>query len=223
MHEVTMQTEFWEERWRAGQIGFHLPRVHRFLPRFYPVLQVPEGGRMLIPLCGKSLDMRWLVEQGAEVLGVELSALAVAAFFAEQRLTAQRGRVGALESWQAGPITLLQGDLFALTREDVGPLAAIYDRAALVALPSEMRPRYAAKLAELLPVGGRLLLTSYVYRQAEMAGPPFEVPLSKIKLLFGGAFSIEVLHAEDALELHPGLKDRGLSVLREFCCLLQRA
>jgi thiopurine S-methyltransferase len=217
-----MQTEFWEECWREGRIGFHQQQVHRFLPRFYPALQVPDGGRILIPLCGKSLDMLWLAEQGAEVVGVELSALAVAAFFSEQELVAQREHCGALEAWQAGAITLLQGDLFALTREDVGPLAAIYDRAALVALPPELRPRYAAKLAELLPVGGRLLLTSYIYRQADMAGPPFEMPLSEIKLLFGGAFSIEVLHDEDALELHPGLKDRGLSVLREFCCLLQR-
>jgi thiopurine S-methyltransferase len=217
-----MQTEFWEERWREGRIGFHQQQVHRFLARFYPALQVPEGGRVLIPLCGKSLDLLWLAEQGAEVVGVELSELAVAAFFAEQGLVAQRGTCGALESWQQGSITLLQGDLFTLTRGDVGPLAAIYDSAALVALPPEMHPRYAAKLAGLLPVGGRLLLTSYVYRQAEMAGPPFEVPLSEIKQLFGGAFSIELLHDEDALDLNPGLKDRGLTVLREFCCLLQR-
>jgi len=219
---MRMDAEFWQERWQAGEIGFHQKQVHRFLPEQLTKLKLAPGGRVLVPLCGKSLDLVWLAGQGFEVVGVELSRLAVEAFFTEQLLAPQRTSRGPFEIWQQGSIKLLAGDLFDLTTEECGPLAAVYDRAALVALPQEMRPRYAAKLAELLPGGGKLLLISYAYRQDEMAGPPFTVPFSEIKLLFGGAFDIELLHEEDALASHPGIQARGVSVLWEFCCRLTR-
>lgn len=217
-----MDVEFWEQRWQLGEIGFHQKQVHRFLVNLLSRLQLEPGVRVLVPLCGKSLDLVWLAEQGFEVVGVELSRLAVEAFFAEQQLDPQRSRRGPFEVWQQGRIELLEGDLFDVSVQTCGPFGAIYDRAALVALPEELRPRYAAKLAELLPSGGELLLVSYAYRQEEMTGPPFTVPFSEIRQLFGGAFRVELLHDEDALALHPGLQERGVSVLREFCCRLTR-
>lgn len=217
-----MDVEFWHQRWQLGEIGFHQKQVHRFLLEQLAKLHLEPGDRLLVPLCGKSLDLTWLAGQGFEVVGVELSRLAIEAFFAEQQLEPQRSSRGPFEVWRSGRIELLEGDLFDLTLQSCGPLQAIYDRAALVALPEELRPRYAAKLAELLSPGGELLLTSYAYRQDEMVGPPFTVPFSEIKLLFGGAFAIELLHEEDALALHPGLQARGVSVLWEFCCRLTR-
>jgi len=217
-----MDAAYWQQRWQEGEIGFHQKQVHRFLLAQLAKHSLEPGDRILVPLCGKSLDLAWLAAQGFEVVGVELSRLAVEAFFAEQQLAPQRTSRGPFEVWQQGRIELLEGDLFDLTVLTCGPFKAVYDRAALVALPEELRPRYAAKLAELLPSGGELLLVSYAYRQDEMTGPPFTVPLSEIKLLFGGAFRIEVLHDEDALALYPRFQERGLSVLREFCCRLTR-
>lgn len=217
-----MEPEFWKDCWREGRIGFHQPRVHRFLSRFFPELGLEPGAEVLVPLCGKSLDLLWLAEQGYAVTGVELEAAAVAAFFAEHRLAAEVSRHGPFELWQAGLIRILCGDLMQLTPKLAGPFRAVYDRAALIALPEPMRPRYAAKLAELLPTGGELLLISYAYRQAELAGPPFSVPRSELKRLFSGAFSCSLLHEEEALDQHPGLQAAGLSTLHEFCCRLRR-
>jgi len=142
-----MDAEFWQQRWQLGEIGFHQNQVHRFLLEQLAKLHLEPDDRILVPLCGKSLDLAWLAEQGFEVVGVELSRLAIEAFFTEQQLNPQRTQRGPFEVWRQGCIELLEGDLFDLTPQNCGPLQAIYDRAALVALPEELRPRYAAKLA----------------------------------------------------------------------------
>jgi len=217
-----MDADFWAERWEKKEIGFHRKQVHPLLIEHWPTLAVPPQGEVFVPLCGKSLDMAWLAEQGHTVSGIELSAIALEEFFAGQQLTAESSPDAGLTCWQAGPYRLWQGDLFALRPEQLQGVAAVYDRAALVALPPAMRPEYARKLAGLLPFAAPLLLISYDYPQHERPGPPFSVPLAEIEELFGERFSIERLADHDALEEHPGLQSQGVSRLREFVCLLTR-
>ena len=81
-----MDADFWHARWQENRIGFHLPETHHLLVRYWPVLQTVPGERILVPLCGKSLDMLWLLEQGCRVTGIEISRIAVEAFFAENRI-----------------------------------------------------------------------------------------------------------------------------------------
>ena len=82
-----MQPEFWHDRWQRNQIGFHQEQVNPCLERLWPQLELPRGARVLVPLCGKSLDLSWLAASGFEVLGVELSQTAVEQFFSEQRVS----------------------------------------------------------------------------------------------------------------------------------------
>ena len=78
-----MHAEFWQARWARSEIGFHLSEVNPYLQRYWPALGLPEGARVLVPLCGKSLDLAWLVGQGYQVVGVELAPRAVEDFFTE--------------------------------------------------------------------------------------------------------------------------------------------
>jgi len=217
-----MEPEFWAERWEKGETGFHRKKVHPQLVRYFQNLQMSAGERIFVPLCGKSLDMLWLAEQGLEVVGVELSELGLNDFFSQAGLFPNRYSRGQYEVWQAGRFELLQGDFFALSRADLGRVRHVYDRAALVALPPQMRPDYAARIAALLPAGGRLLLISYDYLQQQMEGPPFAVPLAEVEQLFASTFRLELLADEDTLAWHPGLQARGVTELREFTCLLER-
>lgn len=146
-----MQPEFWHKKWAANQIGFHLPQVNPHLKRFWPALSLEEGTRVLVPLCGKSLDLLWLAHQGHEVLGVELSEKAIEEFFSEHGFDPAISEQGPFKVYRAGSIELWCGDFFELTAGDVADCSALYDRAALIALPAEMRERYAAHLKRILP------------------------------------------------------------------------
>jgi thiopurine S-methyltransferase len=216
-----MNHKFWHERWQTNDIGFHKDDVHHYLTRYYSHLK-NQTGPVFVPLCGKSYDLLWLREQGREVIGVELSKVALDDFFRESELSVQVDQLCPFQRHRTAGMTLYQGDFFALTPAELNGVHTIYDRAALVALPPQMRPDYARKLTELLPVGGQILLISYQYDQTETFGPPFSVPPQEIEELFGLNFSLERLVENDVLKSHQGLQKRGVTALTEYAWLLTR-
>jgi thiopurine S-methyltransferase len=213
---------FWIERWEKGEIGFHRDDVHDFLPRHWPTLGVGKGEGVLVPLCGKSRDMVWLAAAGHKIVGVELSPLAVDDFFREQGLEADTKTVGPFVVRTAGPFTIWCGDFFELPQDAMRGVTAAYDRAALVALPSTLQPRYAETLARLLPVGAPTLLVSLWYPEGEIAGPPFSTPLAQVATLFGGTHTIGIAESRDGLSESQNLKDRGVTSLDETAYILRR-
>lgn len=217
-----MDPQFWHERWQLNEIGFHQNQAHAWLMDFWPGLNL-QSGTVLVPLCGKSLDMVWLRQQGHQVLGVELSPLAVSSFFEEQGLAYTVQTVDGFQAYRAEGIDILCGDFFALTASHLENVSAVYDRAALVALPEAMQARYAETLLRLLPQRPPILLVTFAYDPAEMQGPPFSVPRGRVEQLFGSCYAIEELAKVDALALQPGLRARGLTGLHESLYYLRAA
>ncbi len=217
-----MHHDFWHERWQRGQIGFHQGEVNPWLQRFWPSLKVPAEGRVFVPLCGKSQDMAWLRQQGHGVVGVEISEIAVRNFFAELGLAPEKRETDGYVSYEAAGYQLLCGDFFALKMEMLGAFAAIYDRASLIALPSDMRQRYAAKMLRLAPSGMQTLLVAFEYPQHEMEGPPFSVNEAEIALLYAASAKIALLHDADILEQEPRFRAKGVTRLHEKIYLLTR-
>jgi thiopurine S-methyltransferase len=209
-----MEPEFWHQRWESNQIAFHEGQVNAYLARHYADLKLAPGQTVFVPLCGKSVDLRWLADRGAHVLGVELSPIAVESFFGEQGLTPRTHKDGAFTVWESGPIRLLCGDFFALTPADLTGVQAVYDRAALIALPPERRVEYVEHLDRLVPGTRRTLLVTLEYPQEQMQGPPFSVSEHEVHTLFGGA-SIERLGAQDVLADNPRFREKGLTRLLE--------
>ena len=209
-----MEPEFWHQRWQSNQIGFHESQVNGYLAGHYADLKVAAGQTVFVPLCGKSVDIRWLADRGAHVLGVELSPIAVENFFREQGLTPRTCKAGAFTIWESGPIRLLCGDFFSLAPEDLAGVHVVYDRAALIALPPGGRVDYVAHLDRLLPGARRTLLVTLEYLQEQMRGPPFSVAEQEVRSLFGGA-RIERLGAQDVLADTPRFREKGLTQLLE--------
>ncbi|UIN54870.1 MULTISPECIES: thiopurine S-methyltransferase [Pseudomonas] len=193
-----MQPEFWHKKWESNQIGFHQRQVNPYLQRHWPDLAIPAQARVLVPLCGKSLDLLWLAGRGYQVLGVELSEKAVEDFFLEQQLQPQVSEQGDFKIYRAGAIELWCGDFFLLTAADVAGCTALYDRAAVIALPPSMRERYAAHLQGLLPACRGLLVT-LDYDQSQMPGPPFSVDDAEVQRLLGRVWRVEMLEEQDVL------------------------
>jgi len=180
----SVQHEFWHEKWRANSLGFHQQEVHPLLKKHWADLSLAKDSRVLLPLCGKSNDLLWLEQLGHPVLGVELSQVAVDAFFAENALSARQKEQAAGKCYRAGGIELLCGDFLAMDRTLVGAVDAVFDRAALVALPEKMRLDYADKIRELLRPGASILLITVHYEASEINPPPFIVTEQEIKRLY---------------------------------------
>lgn len=215
-----MDEKFWIERWQKGETGFHQAQGNDLLRQHWHALGLNASrSTVFVPLCGKSVDMVWLAGQGHRVVGSELSSLAVADFFRAQGLTPQVRHENAFEIHTVDPITIWLGDFFALPEAAVQDAAAVYDRAALVAMPPAMQAAYVAKLQDLAGAA-RILLVSLDYPADQIAGPPFATPESQVRALFGPTHEVAVLAVRDGLAASPALKDRGLSWLEEATYLL---
>ena len=215
-----MKKEFWLERWQKQEIGFHQDEINPYLSQYWPALNLATRSEVFVPMCGKSRDMLWLREQGHSVLGVELSKIAVSAFFAENGYTPSYVHTGKFDSCSANEISLLCGDFFDMTPANVEQVTAVYDRASLVALPVEMRERYAKHLFGILPPATQILLVTFDYRQAEMQGPPFAVSPDEVRSLYRQAADIRMLAQLDVLQENQHFKSRGLTGLQENIFLL---
>lgn len=208
-----MDADFWLQRWQEGQIGFHRSDVMPLLEKHWPSLQLPAGSRVLVPLCGKSLDMHWLAAQGHRVLGVELSPLAVTQFFDEAGLAPVRRTSRYGEHFSAGPVEIILGDAFGLDPALLAEVAGVYDRAALIALPPDLRLRYRDTVYASLPAGCQGLLITLEYPQAEKAGPPFSVEQAEVDALFAAPWRHSLLERRDILDQEPRFREEGMSAL----------
>lgn len=217
-----MHEDFWQARWTRNEIGFHQAEVNPYLRRHWPTLGLAPGSRVLVPLCGKTLDLAWLAGEGFAVLGIELAERAVRDFFDEQRLEPQVAREGAFTVYRAGLVEIRCGDFFALTAADVADCRGFYDRAALIALPSAMRERYVAHLSAILPSACRGLLVTLDYDQARMDGPPFAVPDHEVQRLLAHDWRLQLLEAPDVLKENWKFLQRGLERLEERVYRLAR-
>jgi len=213
-----MESVFWHNLWENNLTGFHLDDVNPLLRENWSVLNLPAGSRVFVPLCGKSLDLIWLAEEGYQVVAVELSALAAEAFFSENRLNVERQQVGNLELWQSDKIGLFCVDFFDLTAEILGHVDAFFDRASLISFPPAIRPDYAAQMAELTQSAPKLLVT-LEYDQSRMDGPPFSVSEGEVRALYQSKYQVKQLTAQDVLGDNVKFREKVLDFMNE--CIYQ--
>lgn len=215
-----MDETFWQNRWQDNVIPFHRVDINHYLEKYFDRLALDDGDEVLVPLCGKSVDMRWLTRRGCRVTGVELSDIAVRDFFQEQGITAVEGKDGAFQVLEGEGIRLLCGDFFALDTVHTAGVAAVYDRAALIALPHEMRARYVDHLLSLLVPDVPILLLTFEYPSHEIDGPPFSVDESEVRALYSSRRRVTRLESIDRLADEARLAERGLTRLEEHAFLL---
>jgi thiopurine S-methyltransferase len=205
-----MDPDYWLDRWQKNRIGFHRADANPRLVEHHQVLG--EAIRVLVPLCGKSADLEWLVVNGFEVIGIELSELAAQAFFAERGITPERREQGSFIAYQHGNVTILVGDFFAANSAELGSFDGVYDRAAMIALPEELRARYAAHVRTLLTPKAKLLLVTLHFDAP--GGPPFSVSPDEVRSSYAGARVTELASVDGSADA-PGPVERGASFVHE--------
>lgn len=209
-----MDADFWHDKWRRGETGFHRPGANPLLTAWWKALEADPGSGVFVPLCGKSADMIWLRGAGHPVTGVELSRRALDAFVEEQSLNLAWSSDGRFATATGQGLTLYCGDYFGLEPRDLAGIGLVYDRAALIALPGPMRQRYVSHLRKLLPAGWRMLLVTLEYPPHEREGPPFSLGDDEVRRLFTDC-DVDLLLEEDVLGQNPSFASQGVSRLAE--------
>ncbi len=213
-----METEYWLKRWREGHTGWHREEVMPLLVQHWPALDVPRGARVLVPLCGKSLDMLWLAQQGMRVLGVDVSPIAAESFLAENQLYARTRSTAEGTHYEVtnvadGGIEITHGDVFELQPAVLAECAAFYDRAATIAMPGPMRRRLVEEVYMQLPAASPGLLITLDYPEEEMQGPPFSVDDAEVHRLFDSQWDVTRLEHRDILASQPSFSGQGVTAL----------
>lgn len=195
----------WEQYWREQRTDLNQQGVNPLLAHWWPSLHLPKGSRVLVPLCGKTQDMLWLVGKGYRVIGIELSPLAIRTFFDENDLGATKRRQGDLTRWGHGNLSILCGDVFAVTAADLGPIDAVYDHAALTAFPPDLRRSYVAHLRMITPQAQQLLVLTVEDAAPDDAPGQIQLVAQEIRTLYADQFAIELAEVLDMPGEDPNL------------------
>lgn len=187
-----MEHDYWAKRWTEGQIGFHEGLPNDLLGTHMERLETKTPLRILVPLAGKAVDLRWLADRGHEVVGVEFVPEAITSFFAELGVEPVKTQLGGLPASSGKGVTLVGADMFHVTAAALGTFDLIYDRAALVALEPATCARYVSVLESLLGPGGEVFLIAFAYDQSKAPGPPWSVDEATVRALHAG-HAIEIL------------------------------
>ena len=221
-----MEHSFWHDKWERMEIGFHLDEVNKMLLKYWPAAEIAKGQLVLVPLCGKSLDIIWLMNQGYYVVGIELSEVALDQLSEDIReqtgTELTKTRDGDRILYQGDGVLLIAGDFFAVSAADLQALtghsvAAVYDRAAIVALPAEMRQQYTRHLRQLSGDCVQLLIT-LDYDQQKRSGPPFAVTDQEVMDHYAAHCPVTVLESRELIDQEPRFREQGLDsfILRVY-------
>lgn len=216
-----MNRDFWLSKWNKGETGFHQDEINSYLKKYWPELGLEKGVNFFVPLCGKSRDMLWLVQEGHSVLGVEFSPMACEAFFTENKLAFEKKESKDYDLYCSDNVAIRCGDFFDLKAEDLKEVKGVYDRASLIALPPDMRERYSNHLKQHLPKGVPILLLTLSYPQGEMNGPPFPVTPDEVEKLYSDEYEIKEVLSREIIDEEPLFQSRGLTSLVERVFVLK--
>lgn len=210
-----MDASFWLQKWQKNELGFHKSEANPILVKYFPELALAQGSRVFVPLCGKTLDIAWLLSNGYRVAGAELIEIAIEQLFMELGVEPKISEAGEVRHYRAKNIDIFVGNIFDLSSKMLGSVDAIYDRAALVALPQDIRNRYTAHLTEITETAPQLLV-SYEYDQNLMKGPPFSISNQEVNQHYGDSYDLTFIQSTNVLG---GLK--GKCAAKENVWLLQ--
>ncbi len=221
--QVIMQHEFWRNAWAKDKQGWHQATANIHLQKYWEqFVNDMTSEKVFVPMCGQSIDMLWLNDNGHSVVGVELDQGSIERFFDKHQISHSRTSLGSLLTFGSDRLAIHTGDFFELTTSHLYGAQLVYDRASLIALPKHMRQDYANKLRQLLIEKSKILLITITYDEKEMSGPPFSVSDEEVFQLFENGFEVKKIASSSDPGLLGGLVKRGLSALTESVFFLEK-
>jgi len=165
----------WLKFWENNETNWHGDKITQELVEYFELFELEPRDKVFVPLCGKSLDMLYIMNQGFSVVGVEISEIGVRQFFSENNLAYKITKVDDFDLYSTENLEIYCGDFFALTSKHLNNVKSVFDRKSLIALEPEVRQKYVKHLNDIISLGARILLVTLQYPQYQMSGPPFSV------------------------------------------------
>ena len=216
------EKSFWEHRWNEGSTGWHINQVHPYLQQYHSLLKKSSPASLLVPLCGKSHDLVWLLQKGFSVTGIEYVQKASEQFFS-QVLNVEIPKSllkNKMIHYQYKSLHYVVGDFFNFISDTLFDF--IYDRAALIAIEPSLREKYVQKQSTLLKDNGKIFLITFECDYG--IGPPFSVSIEDIIKLYQPFFTIQVVEKKDIFHEPDSQRfiNQGASYLVEAVILLSK-
>ena len=212
----------WHSRWESNKIGWHADQVNQNLIEYFSKLNLVDGDKIFVPLCGKSVDMLYLLQRGLKVVGVEISEIAAKQFFSENKLEYSVSKADDLILYEGDGIQIFCGDFFTLKANHLEDVKAVYDRASLIALDKALRQKYVNHLNDIISKDVRVLLLTLNYPQHLRVDPPFAVSKAEVDLLYGGSFQCQELQNISDIENEPMFLLQGVDFVKKAVYCLQK-
>ena len=212
----------WLKFWENNETNWHGDNVTQELIEYFELFELEPRDKVFVPLCGKSLDMLYIMNQGFSVIGVEISEIGVRQFFNENNLTYKITKVDDFDLYSTENLEIYCGDFFALTSKHLNKVKSVFDRKSLIALEPEVRQKYVKHLNDIISVGARILLVTLQYPQHQMSGPPFSVNKSEVESLFSMTFESQELRSFNDIENGSKLERAGVDYINNAAYCLRK-
>ncbi len=212
----------WLKFWENNETNWHGDNVTQELIEYFELFELEPRDKVFVPLCGKSLDMLYIMNQGFSVIGVEISEIGVRQFFNENNLTYKITKVDDFDLYSTENLEIYCGDFFALTSKHLNKVKSVFDRKSLIALEPEVRQKYVKHLNDIISVGARILLVTLQYPQHQMSGPPFSVNKSEVESLFSMTFESRELRSFNDIENGLKLERAGVDFINNAAYCLRK-
>ncbi len=212
----------WLKFWENNETNWHGDKITQELVEYFELFELEPRDKVFVPLCGKSLDMLYIMNQGFSVVGVEISEIGVRQFFSENNLAYKITKVDDFDLYSTENLEIYCGDFFALTSKHLNNVKSVFDRKSLIALEPEVRQKYVKHLNDIISLGARILLVTLQYPQYQMSGPPFSVDKSEVESLFSMAFESQELRSFNDIENESKLTRAGVNYINNAAYYLRK-
>lgn len=197
-----MSKNTWEDCWSVGKTFFHRSAYHPMLVEHIEKLINGRSNLVIfIPLCGKSLDIKYLYDLGHTVVGVEGAKSPIEEFFGEHNLEFTKSDCpsvnGSVYKNGDNRIRIYHGDMFDFNGKDEVKFSGVWDRGSFGAINKTDRPKYVELLTSMVTEDCQYLLNTYDYNPEQFSGPPHCFTDEEMLGYWGHKWNITRIHYED--------------------------
>jgi thiopurine S-methyltransferase len=183
---MSENNQYWLDRWDCNDIdGFCQESPNESLVKHFSKFKLNANSTCMIPMCGNSIDIMFFVANKVNVVGIELSEKAAILFFKSHQLQYSVIQGDKYKCYQGDNVSIYVADVFDLPSliKDMPLFDIWYDRGAYIALPDNLRYKYAKMMVEVCSDNIQILLLAMTHDR-ETQTPPFSISQDEINANF---------------------------------------
>lgn len=204
--------QYWLDRWQNNDVDFCQESPNEFLVKHFSRLNINSSSVCLVPMCGCSIDMLYFLSKGVKVVGIELSEKAVLSFFSQNNIKYEIIEESDYKCYKGNDIEIYVTDIFNLPKiaKNLPDFDIWYDRGAYIALPEDIRARYAKMMLQVCSDNTQILLLVMEHDKKSQT-PPYSVTQAELIKNFSPNIEFELIDSKQRENIPDYRKDEGMT------------